>query len=275
MPVPLTQSGAYFGFANNLLSGTISRVILTTGGNGYSNTNTTISVTGSGQGANVTANVNAAGNIQSVTLDARGAGYTRHNTRVTIVGSGANAAIRTILSPYGGHGFNPARELGANSVMISVRVGEVDSTEGGTITANNDFRQIGVLMRPHRYGESVAVATANANVAISMVSQILLTSGSSYLKDELVYQGSNVAFSSFSANVSDVFTNAVETTHMRGGITTGQLLIGNTSGISRTVVAFTNPDLEEETGDLVYTENRSPVTRSVGQAEWIKIVLNF
>lgn len=275
IPVPLTQTGAYFGFANNLLAGAISRIILASGGNGFSNTNTTISVTGSGVGANVTANVNANGNIQSITLEARGSGYLRHNTRVTIIGSGANAAIRTILSPYGGHGFNPARELGANSVMISVRVGEVDSTEGGAITANNDFRQIGVLMRPHRYGESVAVATANANIAIRMVSQILLTSGSSYLNDELVYQGSNVAYSTFSANVSDVFTNAVETTHMRGKVIPGQLLIGNTSGISRTVVASSNPDLEEETGDLIYTENRVPVTRSPGQAEWIKVVLSF
>lgn len=159
--------------------------------------------------------------------------------------------------------------------MISVKVGEVDSTEDGLITANNDFRQIAVLMRPHKYGENTAVTTANANIAVTMVSQIILTSGPSYLKDELVYQGANVAYSTFSANVSDVFTNAIETIHHRGTIIPGDLLIGNTSGISRTVVAFTNPGLQEETGDVIYTENRDAVSRTVGQAEFIKIVLNF
>jgi hypothetical protein len=275
MPVPLTQTSAYFGFANNLVAGAISRVILTNRGNGYSNTNTTIQVTGSGTGANVTANVNAAGNVQSITLNARGSGYLRQNTQVRVVGSGANSTIRMVLSPYGGHGFNPARELGANTVMISVKVGDVDSSEGGTITANNDFRQIGLLMRPHKYGEDVAVTAASANIAVRMVTQIVLTSGPSYLKDEIVYQGSNVAYSTFSANVSDVFTNAIETTHRRGAIIPGTLLIGNTSGISRTVVATTTPDLAEESGDLVYTENRGAVTRTDGQAEWVKIVLNF
>jgi len=275
MPVPLTQTSAYFGFANNLLSGTISRLILTAGGAGYSNTNTTISITGSGTSANATANVNANGNVIAITLNDRGSGYLRNNNRVMVVGSGANATIRTVLSPYGGHGFNPARELGANAVMISVKIGEVDSTEDGKITANNDFRQLGVLLNPHKYGENTAVTTANANIAVTMVTQIVLTSGPSYLKDELVYQGNSVANATFSANVSDVFTNAIETSHRHGTIIPGDLLIGNTSGISRTVVHSTNPDLDEESGDLVYTENRAPVTRTVGQAEFIKIVLNF
>jgi hypothetical protein len=159
--------------------------------------------------------------------------------------------------------------------MLSVKVGEVDSTEGLKITANNDFRQMGLLMRPNRYGENTAVSTANANIAVTMVTQIILTSGPSYLQDELVYQGANVAYSTFSANVSDVFTNAVETTHRRGTPIPGDLLIGQTSGISRTLVSYTNPDLAEESGDLVYTENRSLVLRSAGQAEWIKVVLNF
>ncbi len=275
MPVPTTQTPAYFGFANNIVAGAISRLILTTGGSGYSNTNTTILITGSGAVANATANVNANGNVIAVTLNNRGFGYIRENTRIIVVGSGANAAVRFVLSPYGGHGFNPARELGANTVMISVKVGDVDSTEGGKITANNDFRQVGLLLRPHKYGESTAVTSANANIAVTMVTQIILTSGPSYLKDELVFQGVAVSNSTFSANVSDVFTNAIEAIHRRGAIIPGALLIGNTSGISRTVVATTNPDLDEESGDLVYTENRAPVTRTSGQAEWIKIVLNF
>jgi hypothetical protein len=275
MPVPVTQTEAFFGFSNNIVAGAISRLVLTSKGSGYSNTNTTISITGSGLDANAIPTVNANGFVTGVTLANRGRDYLRSNTKVLVVGSGTGATIRTILSPFGGHGFNPARELGANSLMISVKVGDVDATEGDKITANNDFRQIGLLLRPHKYGEALAIVAANANIAVTMVTQILLTSGSSYLNDELVYQGNSVANATFSANVADVFTNAIRCTNRFGTPIPGDLLIGDTSGISRTVIDFTNPELAGESGDLVYTENRSPVQRSDGQAEFVKIVLNF
>ncbi len=275
IPVPVTQTDAFFGFANNVVAGAISRLVLANTGSGYSNTNTTIVITGSGSDANATPTVNANGYVTGVTLVNRGSGYMRNNTRITVVGSGTAANVRPILSPFEGHGFNPARELGANSLMIAVKVGDVDSTEGDKITSNNDFRQIGLLLRPHKYGEDLAVVTANANIAVTMVTQIILTSGASYLKDEQVYQGDSIANSTFLGNVTDVFTNAIRCSNRTGTPIPGDLLIGDTSGVSRTVVDFSNPDLAEESGDLVYTENRVPVERSDGQAEFVKIVLNF
>jgi len=275
IPAPTFQSESYFGFANNLVAGAISRLILESGGFGYSNTNTTIEITGSGSLGNATVNVNANGNVESVTLTNRGSGYLRQNSRTTIFGSGSDANVRMVLSPYGGHGFNPARELGANAVMISVKIGESDSTEGDTISANNDFRQVGLLLRPHKYGETTPVAHVNANIAISMTTQIVLTSGPSYLQDELVYQGNAASNSTFSGTVLDVMTNAVECVDRQGTPIPGGLLIGANSGTSRTVVGYTDPYLEPETGDIVYTENRAAVIRTPGQAEWIKIVLTF
>jgi hypothetical protein len=159
--------------------------------------------------------------------------------------------------------------------MISVKIGETDSTEGDTISANNDFRQIGLLLRPHKYGEIQPVSHANANIAISMSTRIILTSGPSYLKDEVVYQGNAVSNAVFSGDVLDVQSNAIECVNRRGTPIPGGLLIGANSGVSRTVVSSVNPYLEMETGDLVYTENRAPVIRTPGQAEWIKIVLTF
>lgn len=274
MPVPTYQTPAYFGYANNLIIGAISRLVLTAGGSGYYSTNTTITVTGSGMAGNVTATV-ANGSVTAIQLVNRGSGYIRQNTSITVVGVGANAAIRTILSPYGGHGFNPARELGANSVMVSVKVGDVDSTEGGNITANNDFRQVGLWLAPHQYGSASGVASANANASVTMATQIILSAGPSYLADELVYQGGAVANARFSGYVTDMFTNAIQITGRLGAPKIGDVLFGVTSGTARTIVSFTNPDLDVESGDLVYTENRVPVLRGVGQAEWIKIVLRF
>lgn len=276
IPVPTSQTPSYFGHANNLASGAISHVVVSVPGNGYGTTNTTIVITGSGIGANAIANVSAAGNVRSITVDDRGIGYTRQNTTVRITspsGSGANA--RVIISPYGGHGFNPARELGANTIMLSVKIGDVDATETGHITANNDFRQIGLLMSPHKYGENTAVSIANADIVVTMVYQLVLTAGSAFTVDEMVYQGTSLANAVFSAYVSDIFSNAVECIGARGTPRLGYELIGVDSAISRTVVAYVTPDLDVESGDLVYTENRAPVVRSVGQGELIKIALRF
>lgn len=274
MPVPMTQTESYFGFANNLLEGAVSRAVLTAGGNGYSNTNTYIVITGSGVNANVTANVTN-GTITSVTVINKGSGYLRTNTKVRVVGSGANANVRLILSPYKGHAFNPAKELGANTLMISVKVGDVDSTESGRITANNDFRQLALLFSPHKYGENVPVSSVNANVAVSMASQLVLTSGPAYLRDEMVYQGNSAANAYFSANVSDVFTNAIQVNGCIGTPLPGDILTGMTSGVARTLVSNTNPEFDIESGQLVYVENRGAVTRALGQAEWIKITIGF
>ena len=274
IPVPITQSAAYFGFANNIVSGALSRLQVSANGSGYYQVNTTVVITGSGTGANGTPTVTT-GNLVSVALSSHGSGYARQNVKVSVAGVGANAAVRAILSPFGGHGFNPARELGSNSIMLSVQIGFPDTTEGATITSNNDFRQVGVLLRPHKYGENTAVTSANANVAVTMVMQLLLTSGPGYTKDELVYQGTTVANATFSANVSDIFSNAVETANVQGYPIAGSVLTGNTSGTVRTVIAFTNPGLAEESGDLVYTDNRAAVSRAPGQSEIINIILNF
>lgn len=274
IPVPTTQSAAYFGFANNVVVGALSRLQVTANGAGYYQVNTAVLITGSGTGANGAPTVTT-GNLVSVALDDHGSGYTRQNVKVTVVGVGTGASVRPVLSPYGGHGYNPARELGSNNVMISVQIGFPDASEGGTLTANNDFRQVGVLLRPNKYGENVAVTSANANSSITMVRQILLTSGPGYISDELIYQGTSVANATFSANVSDIFSNAVEMSNVHGYPIVGSVLTGNTSGTVRTVIAFTSPELDEESGDLIFTDNRVPVTRASGQSESVSIVLNF
>lgn len=276
IPVPTIQTSAYFGHANNLVDGAISRMVVLTAGSGYGNNNTIITITGSGITGNANAIVNAAGSLISANVDARGVRYSRQNFKATVVGWGTGATVRTILSPYRGHGFNPARELGANTVLISVKIGDVDATEGHNITANNDFRQIGLLLRPHKYGETVAANITSADLAVSMATQLVLVSGATYANDEVVYQGSSQANATFLGYVSDkYFTNAVECTNIQGAPTVGTALIGASSGASRTMLSYTNPDLEPETGDLVYTENRAAVLRTLEQGEIVKIALRF
>ena len=50
-----------------------------------------------------------------------------------------------IMSPPGGHGSNPVKELGASSIMI---VKEYVSNEGGAVSTENDYRQFALLLDP-------------------------------------------------------------------------------------------------------------------------------
>ena len=55
----------------------------------------------------------------------------------------------------------------------------------------------------------------------------------------------------------------------------GISLIGNSSGVTRTIVGQTNPEFEPYSGDILYTENTEKVDREDGQAENIKFVIQF
>lgn len=50
-----------------------------------------------------------------------------------------------VMSPPGGHGFNPVKELGASSIMI---VKDYTRSEGGKVSTENDYRQFGLLLNP-------------------------------------------------------------------------------------------------------------------------------
>lgn len=66
----------------------------------------------------------------------------------SVISSSTNykpAVLEPIVSPPAGHGGNPAIELGAKQVGISVSVSD---TENGTIPATNDFRSVGIVKNP-------------------------------------------------------------------------------------------------------------------------------
>lgn len=276
MPIPSYQDVNYTGSANNAVDGAISRLVLVSGGSNYLSNTTNVVVSGGGVAANVTATVSG-GVVSALTLVNRGSGYDRGLLNVSIFGAGTGANVRVIGSPYRGHAFNPARELGANSCMVSVQIGATgDATEGGKITSNNEFRQVGLLLRPHRYGSNNAVIAANANIVFSFLTQSVLTSGPAYTVDEVVYQGSDVgANATFTGYVTETFSNAINMSNIRGTLRVGGTLIGVTSGAARTVVSVTNPELDRASGSLVYVEHRVPITRSAGHAENIKLVVKF
>ena len=227
-----------------------------------------------GDGASLEASANIVNSaISKVTVDVTGSGYSYANA--TIYGSGTGANTRVILSPKFGHGFNSAKELDATNVMISERIGSVDSTENGLISTDTSFRQYGLLRDPYKYGNTSPVISSNANTVISQTTNITLIAGTNFELNEFVYQGAAANSAYFYGFVNSQTANEVRLTKVRGTITVGGLLIGANSGVNRTVVKLTNPEFQPYTGDILYAENIEKVTRADGQAENIKFVIRF
>jgi hypothetical protein len=255
----------------------------TTAGGGNTTANqialtTRIYIDGDGTGAVASPTINSNGFITKVTVTTIGIGYGRANAFV--YGTGSNASIRVIRDMKYGHGYNPARELGSNSVMVVSRIGEIDSTENGKIPANTTFRQYGVMINPHKYGQNTVVSTLNANSVISQATVLTLVAGSVYSIDEFAYQGlpndTSAANTVAHGNIIDQTSSQVRLTNVRGTFQTGAPLRGASSGVSdRLVVTVQNPEFEPYSGDILYTENAVKTTRTEGQAENIKLIVRF
>jgi hypothetical protein len=215
----------------------------------------------------------AAANIAQIKVTTIGKNYTVAN--VNIYGSGSGANARVILPPRYGHAYSPFKELFANNVMVAVRIGEIDATEGGKISANTNFRQYGLLINPHKYGNTGTVTLANANTVFIQTSNVTVVSGSSYLLDEYVYQGSDPTNSKAYGFVVDQDANIIKISNKYGSFDVGAILTGANSGVQRIITASSNPELEPYTGDIVYTENVVKIDREDGQAENIKLIVRF
>jgi hypothetical protein len=236
---------------------------------------TRVSILGDGSSAFGTATI-VNTSIQKITLSNYGRDYNWSNIIIYGTSTGANVCnARAIIAPKFGHGFDSAKELGGHNVMIAVKIGEVDTTEGGIISANTSFRQYGLLKNPYKYGQSTEISYSNANTAISQTHDVTLIAGSLYDGNEFVYQG-NINNPTFSGYVDTQTSNIINLTNVRGTITVGTVLKGTTTNpTGRTVFSINYPELEPYTGDILYNENIEVVQREVGQAENIKFVVKF
>jgi len=226
---------------------------------------------GDGTGAEASATL-ANGAISKITITTIGTGYSRAN--VLIYGSGSNASARAIIAPKYGHAKNPVKDLLAKNVMLTTRIGEVDSSENGVISTDTSFRQFGLLRNPHKYNQTEKVNNLTANAVVSQAKTLTATPGASYTLNEYVYQTTANNVVAYGYVYSQTATS-VSLTRINGTFTLGLALIGTTSGTSRTIVALENPEFEPYSGDILYVENIEKIDREDGQAENIKFVIQF
>jgi hypothetical protein len=255
------------------VAGSIDAIKITSGGDGYVDANTiSISISGDGNDAEAFAQINTASNtISSIVMTNPGSGYTYASVTATDTSGGANATFRAMISPPGGHGSDPLRELGGSKLLLNVRIFD---DENGKLPVVNDFRQVAIIQDPLVYNSS----NISTNSVMSQYTTITMTgtSAANYIQDEYVYQGASLATSTFKARVIEWNTanNILKVTNTQG-TPISATLIGDTSTAGFDIASVTNPQLEPNSGRLIYIDNIIPVTRAIDQTEDFKLILKF
>jgi len=250
----------------NADAGAIHQIIVTAGGTGYTSA-PTVTITGDGTSATATATV-AGGAVTGVTITDNGGNY--ENATVSFSGgAGSNAAARAVLSPKGGHGSDPINELSGFFVMTNCNL---DGAEGsGDFPIDNDYRQIGLVRNPYNHGTTTTstATTLNANKSLSLSS----VSGT-FTADALITGGTSGAKG---------FVDSVSGTTIRyhqdstTGFTPfqGSESVTQTGGVSATISSLGDPEIDKHSGQVLYLENRSAISRATAQIEDIKLVIEF
>lgn len=104
-----------------------------------------------------------------------------------------------------------------------------------------------------------------------------LNSGT-FQEDEVVVQADDLG--QFNSNarfhsVDGTTSGNLYLTHIQGTINTGNVITGCTSTAEASLLLKYQPELVVGSGEVLYLENRSPITRSSTQSEIVKIILQF
>jgi len=228
-------------------------------------------------------------------------GYTFSESSLTTASAigGSGGAVEVIIGPKGGHGFDAKKELGGHYVMMGITL---TAAEGDDITTENDFRKLGIVVDPNTFGTSsvATISTARLTYAIKLTSQSGTFDG-----DEKISQATTGAIGKVvewdSANsilyytqerFGDYGTNG--TTGAYVAFSGANVITGATSSATGTPDAaadsavtlaggstitfadgYANPELDPDSGDIIYLENRKPISRSSDQIEDIKVIVEF
>jgi hypothetical protein len=240
------------------IDGGIHVVNVTSGGSGYASA-PAVTITGDGTGATANSTISS-GVVTAVTITNPGTGY----TRAAVTFASGSAAATAVISPKGGHGSNAVEELGGKYIMLNVRL---DGNESNTFSTANEFRQVGIVRDPYLYGTTTrAVASSFRQTFQYQLSSISGT----FTLDETVTSGSNTA-----SVVEFTTPNLFTTLPLNQPFANTANVAGGTSSASGTIAAITTPGLQPYTGDIIYVENRVPISRAADQIEDVKLIIQF
>ena len=171
--------------------------------------------------------------------------------------------------------------------MVNVRL---ENDESGEFTVANDFRKIGLISHPNA-ANTTDGSDLGTPAVISLGDQALRCtlqsfSGAAYVADDLVTgaesgaTGRVIDWASGTSKlrISQVTKGANSTAGWDttpGSFQTNEALTIAGAGTTANTSVIEGPDLKPYTGDILYVENRSPISRASDQIEDVKLIINF
>jgi len=286
------------------VDGALDTILVVAGGSSYNvssgTTITAIPIRGDGS-SGVASVVISSGAIASATVTTAGTGYTYAYIRDADIiaatnagGAGSGANLNVIIPPKGGHGANAIKELGGFYVMMNKSLVGVEGTSD--IGVANDFRRIGLIRNPTNFGTTTV---ASASTRRQLYAVVFNSVSGTFTADEEINQASTGAVGKvveydstnkllyyYQTRFPDVGTdsNGDLTAFSGANAITGQsssasatpLTSSSTdvNGVSITS-GYSNPELAYDSGDIIYVEERSPITRASDQTENVKLIIEF
>ena len=283
------------------VDGAISNVKIKSAGSGGTNgTFTNIPIRGDGSSGTISVTVSGS-IITSLTITNAGTGYTIAYIRnADIVSAGATgltgAEIDVIISPKGGHGFNAVSELGGFFVMLNVSLEGTESSNTGDFTTGNDFRRIVLIKNPFSGGSAASASTLRGTKAVRFAAS---PAPGTFVADEEINQATTGAVGKVVEwDATNRILHYIQTRFNDEGISSlgnrtafsgANVITGQTSAATGTPSAtasetadqitftsgYKDTELDRHKGDVLYIENRAPITRASDQTENIKLVIEF
>ena len=315
MPIVLPANASRTAVVAAAVEGACDVALIEDAGSGLPASQTLYtSIKGDGTGGVVELVTNGSGTITSASIQARGQDYTYANvllgngnlfsnaglSSAVATGAAAVGAIEIVLPPEGGHGSDHETELNGKRVMTNIRL---TYSEGqGDFPVDNDFRRIGIIADPYNWGtttfstadtlsglKAVKITGATADFSVDEKITQTVTGGTAYgtvvswtlvsgstTAGVLKYIQTNDAHAdqgvvrAFESNGSNAITGEASTASGNVDTGYGSALLGVTfaSGLAA-------PEIENNSGDVIYVENRRLITRAPDQIEDIKLVIEF
>lgn len=262
--------------ANTAVDGAIEHIRILNGGSTY-NSNTPcnsvdiVTIGGDGISASFTAVVEASPAIDNKTTIVdliranTGSGYTY--ATITATGGDGAAEFDPLISPVDGFGFDPAKDLGAKFLGITVEFsGNVSgSLPVSTSIGGIQFRQVAIINNP-KYANNTFLDTSS----VSMTTNVRVSySGTAAIGDDFIVDSESVATVVGYSNPYMILNNVTK------DLTDGDAFTIGTSSTGGTIVEVIS-DLDiKRSGEILYIENIDAVTRESDQVEVVKLVLKF
>ena len=286
------------------VDGALDTALVVAGGSSYTTSSgatiSAIPIRGDGS-SGVASVVISSGAVASVSITTAGTGYTFAYIRNADIiaatnagGAGSGANINVIIPPKGGHGSNALKELGAFYVMLNKSLVGVEGTSD--IGVGNDFRRIGLMRNPTNFGTTTV---ASASTRRQLYAAVFSSVSGTFAADEEINQASTGAVGKVvEYDATNKLLYWVQTrfpdvgTDTNGNATAfsgANAITGQTSSAAATPLTssstdvngvsitsgYSNPELAADSGDIIYVEERSPITRASDQTENIKLIIEF